>query len=88
MIGKTEPVLVDFSAEAALLRSPVGVGERGIAAGTVLWGSGFPYEIGVPPEIVRECEGVVLDPKLNVAGGGGDSGKFLIGGEQGSAMSR
>jgi len=65
---------VDFSAEVVSLRPSVGAGEADVAVGTVVWGSGFPYEMGVPPEIVRECERGVFDLKSKVAEGDGDGG--------------
>jgi len=83
MMAGTEPVWVGFSAEVMSRCPPVGVAEEGIAAGTVLWGSGSLHEIGVPTEIVRECGRV----ELNVAEGDGEGGKFTIGGEPGSAIS-
>jgi hypothetical protein len=81
----------DFGAVAVSLCPPVDTGDEGMAAGALLWG-GLPYETEVPPEIVRECEGVwrgVLEPKLFVAEGGGDGEKhlrFTMGGEPGSAI--
>jgi hypothetical protein len=86
MMAGTEPVWADFSAEVAPLRLAVGVGKEGAAVGTVLWDSELLYETGVPPEIVREYEGV----NLNVAEGDGEGEKllkFTIGGEPGSAIS-
>jgi hypothetical protein len=92
MMADTESVSLDFGAVAMSLRPLVDTGDEGIAVGALLLG-GLPYETGVPPEIVRDCErerrGVVLESKLYVSEGAGDGEKhlkFAMGVEPGSAI--
>jgi len=85
----TEPVFTDVGALEISLRPPVDAGDEGIAADARFWGE-LPYEMGVPPEIVRVCERegrrTVLELILCKAEGNGDTGEFTLGGELGSAI--
>ena len=82
----TEPVFTDVDVLEISLRPAADAGDEGIAVDVRFWGE-LPYEMGVPPEIVRVCEregrGTVLEPILCKAEGDGDTG---LGGELGSAI--
>jgi len=88
-MDNTGPVFTDVGALEISLRPPVEVGDEGIAVDAHFWGE-LPYEIGVPPEIVRVCERegreTVLEPILCKAEGDGDTGEFTLGGELDSAI--